>query len=103
MNNSILLDIEKEIAGLTLKTQSQNVGEVVEVGDGIARIEGLSQVQYAEMIDFGDGIFGLALNLEKNNVGAVIFGDYTKVREGQTVKTTGRVLEVPVGDEYLGR
>ncbi len=103
MNNSILLDIEKEIAGLTLKTQSQNVGSVIEIGDGVAKIEGLSQVQSSEMIDFGDGIFGLALNLEKDNVGAVIFGDYTKIREGQTVKTTGKVLQIPVGDEYLGR
>ena len=75
------IEIEKEIKGLKMKAQKQNVGEVVEVGDGVARIEGLSGVQYSELIDFGSGVTGLALNLEQYNVGAVIFGDFTKVKE----------------------
>ena len=95
--------IEKEITGLKLKAQKQNIGRVMEVGDGVARIEGLSDVSYSELLDFGEGIFGLALNLEQYNVGAVIFGDFTKIKEGQEVKTTGRILEVPVGDELIGR
>jgi F-type H+-transporting ATPase subunit alpha len=100
---NIIEDIEKDIKNLKLKASRQNVGTVTEVGDGIARIEGLSQVQASELLDFGKGIFGLALNLEEYNVGAVIFGDYTQVKEGQEVKTTGRILEVPVGDELIGR
>jgi F-type H+-transporting ATPase subunit alpha len=100
---NIIEDIEKDIKNLKLKASKQNVGIVTEVGDGIARVEGLSQVQYSELLDFGNGITGLALNLEEYNVGAVIFGDYTQIKEGQEVKTTGRVLEVPVGEEMIGR
>lgn len=95
--------IESEIKGLKLKAQRQNVGKVIEIGDGVARVEGLSDVQYSELIDFGGGILGLALNLEQYMVGAIIFGDFTKVKEGQEVKTTGRVLEVPVGEGLIGR
>lgn len=100
---NIIEDIEKDIKNLKLKASRQNVGVVTEVGDGIARIEGLSQVQESELLDFGQGIFGLAMNLEEYNVGAVIFGDYTQVKEGQQVTTTGRILEVPVGEEMIGR
>ena len=103
MATNIIEDIEKDIKNLKLKASKQNVGVVIEVGDGIARVEGLSQVQYSELLDFGKGIFGLALNLEEYNVGAVIFGDFTQVKEGQEVKTTGRILEVPVGEELIGR
>ncbi len=99
----LINQIEKEISGLKLKAQKQNVGKVVEIGDGVARIEGLSDVQSSELLDFGKGISGLALNLEQYNVGAVIFGDFTKVKEGAEVKTTGRVLEVPVGEGLIGR
>lgn len=95
--------IEKEIKGLKLKAQRQNVGVVTEIGDGVARIEGLSDVQYSELIDFGKGVMGLALNLEQYSVGAVIFGDYTKIKEGAEVKTTGQILQVPVGDGLIGR
>lgn len=79
------------------------MGTVIEIGDGVARIEGLSDVQYSELLDFGHGIYGLALNLEQYSVGAVIFGDFTKVKEGKEVKVTGRVLEVPVGESLMGR
>ena len=96
---SFIAQIEKDIKGLKLKAEKQNVGTVVEIGDGIARIEGLSEVQASELLDFGNGVTGLALNLEQYNVGAVIFGDYTAVKEGTVVKTTGKVLEVPVGEQ----
>lgn len=99
----VLAQIEKQISGLKLKAHRENVGAIIEVGDGIARIDGLSDVLASELIDFGQGIFGLALNLETYGVGAVILGDYTKIKQGDSVKTTGQVLSVPVGDQFLGR
>src|SRR3989344_6516524 len=101
--SNLINDIENQIKGLKLKAQKQNVGKVVEIGDGVARIEGLSDAGYSEILDFGSGIYGLALNLEQYSVGAVIFGDFTKVKEGQEVKTTGRILQVPVGESLVGR
>lgn len=100
---NIVTEIENEIKGLKLKAQKENVGVVTEVGDGIARIEGLSEVQASELVEFESGVSGLALNLEPYNVGAVIFGDVTSVNEGDTVKTTGKILQVPVGDAMVGR
>ena len=94
--SDVISQIEKQIEGLKLKAQKENIGTVVEIGDGIARIEGLSQVQSSELIAFPHGIYGLALNLEQYNVGAVIFGDFTKIKQGDEVKTTGQILEVPV-------
>ncbi len=99
----LVTKIEKEIQGLKLSAQKQNSGTVTEIGDGVAKIEGLSDVQYSELIDFGKGVFGLALNLEQYSVGAVIFGDFTKVKQGDAVKTTGKVLQVPVGEGLIGR
>lgn len=99
----LVAQIEAEIKGLKLKAQKQNVGKVVEIGDGVARIEGLSDVGYSEILDFGGGVYGLALNLEQYGVGAVIFGDFTLVKEGQEVKTTGRILQVPVDEGLIGR
>ena len=101
--SNLINDIENQIKGLKLKAQKQNVGKVVEIGDGVARIEGLSDAGYSEILDFGSGIYGLALNLEQYSAGAVIFGDFTKVKEGQEVKTTGRILQVPVGESLVGR
>jgi len=83
--------------------EASNVGTVVSVTDGIVRIHGLEQARYGEMLDFGGDTFGLALNLERDSVGAVVLGDYKGIGEGDTVKTTGRILEVPVGPELLGR
>ncbi len=103
MADAIITQLEKEIAELSLKSQAQNVGTVVEVGDGIARIEGLSQVKLNEVIEFPGNVRGLALNLEEDSVGAIIFGDYRAIKEGDTVKTTGRILEVPVGKALVGR
>ncbi len=99
----LIAQIEKELKNLQVKGSKENVGTVVEIGDGIARIEGLSDVQSSELIAFPGGVYGLAMNLEQHNVGAVIFGDFTKVREGDQVKTTGQVLQIPVGDALVGR
>lgn len=101
--DDLIANIEKELQGLKTQAATQNVGRVVEVGDGIARLEGLSEVKASELISFGADIYGLALNLEDYQVGAVIFGDYTKVKEGNEARTTGQILQVPVGDELLGR
>ena len=91
--------IEKYETELTVT----NTGTVLEVGDGIARIHGLQKAMSGEMLDFGNGVMGLALNLDEDIVGAVVLGDYKKIKEGDTVRTTGRILEVPVGDALLGR
>jgi F-type H+-transporting ATPase subunit alpha len=95
--------IKQRIASLEFSTEAQNEGTVVSVTDGIIRVHGLADVMYGEMIEFEGGIFGMALNLERDSVGAVILGDYRGVAEGQKCKCTGRILEVPVGPEVLGR
>jgi len=95
--------IKKKIENFEGEAQASDVGTVVSVTDGITRIHGLSDVQYGEMIEFPGETFGLALNLEQDSVGAVILGDYTHISEGAVVKTTNRILEVPVGDSLLGR
>src|ERR1700744_6542364 len=84
-------------------TEARNVGTVVSVTDGIVRVHGLADARYGEMLEFEGNIFGLALNLEQDSVGAVVLGDYKSISEGAEVKTTGRILEVPVGPELLGR
>src|SRR5712675_2227769 len=101
--SNLLQEIEAQIAGAKTTTAKQNVGVVREIGDGVAKIEGLTDAMLNEMLDFGDGIIGLALNLEETEVGAIILGDYTKIKEGQEVKTTGKLLQVPVGKGLLGR
>ncbi len=84
-------------------TEARNVGTVVSVTDGIVRVHGLADARYGEMLEFTGNTFGLALNLEQDSVGTVILGDYKHISEGSEVKTTGRILEVPVGPELLGR
>src|SRR5438105_3808866 len=101
--SSILQDIESQISGLKTTTSKSNVGIVREIGDGVARIEGLSDVRLNELVEFPGGVFGLALNLEESEVGAILLGDEKNVTEGTEVKTTGRLLSVPVGKELLGR
>src|SRR5919198_676927 len=101
--SSILEEIETKIAGLKTSTAKSNVGVVRETGDGVARIEGLSDVMLNEMIEFPHGVYGLALNLEETEVGAILLGETTKVSEGDEAKTTGRLLQVPVGKALLGR
>ena len=95
--------IKNKIENFEGGAQSSDVGTVVAVTDGITRIHGLSDVQYGEMIEFPGETFGLALNLEQDSVGAVVLGDYTHISEGAEVKTTGKILEVPVGEGLLGR
>ncbi len=95
--------IKSRIENFKSQSEARNVGTVVTVTDGICRIHGLADVRYGEMIEFPGNIFGLALNLEQDSVGAVVLGDYKAISEGDTVKTTGRILEVPVGRELLGR
>ena len=101
--STLLEDIEAQIAGVKASVAKENVGIVREIGDGVARIEGLTGAMLNEMLDFGNGVTGLALNLEETEVGAVILGDYLSIKEGQEVKTTGKLLQVPVGKELLGR
>lgn len=101
--SSILQEIETEIAGLKTSVTRSNVGVVREIGDGVAKIEGLSDVMLNEMIEFPGGLYGLALNLEETEVGAILLGDGLNIKEGDEVKTTGRLLEVPVGNGVLGR
>jgi len=95
--------IKQRIDGLDVTAKAQNEGTVVSVTDGIIRIHGLQDVMYGEMIEFEGGVYGMALNLERDSVGAVVLGDYQGVAEGQTCKCTGRILEVPVGPELRGR
>jgi F-type H+/Na+-transporting ATPase subunit alpha len=95
--------IKQRIEGFKDATDARNVGAIVSVTDGICRIYGLADARYGEMLEFPGHIFGLALNLEQDSVGAVVLGEYKGLREGDTVKTTGRILEVPVGPELLGR
>jgi len=95
--------IKERIERFQGAAEARNVGTVVSVTDGICRVHGLADVCYGEMIEFPGNLFGLALNLEQDSVGAVVLGDYKTIREGDTVKTTGRILEVPVGRELLGR
>src|SRR5687767_8250199 len=101
--NSILQEIESQIAGVKTTAMKQNVGVVREIYDGVAKIEGLTDCMANEMLDFGGGVTGLALNLEETEVGAIILGEFAKVKEGQEVRTTGRLLSVPVGKGLLGR
>jgi len=101
--SDLLQEIEAQIAGVKRATARQNVGVVREIGDGVAKIEGLTDVMLNEMIDFGNGITGLALNLEETEVGAIILGDYTQIEEGDEVRTTGKLLQVPAGKGLLGR
>ena len=95
--------IKEQIASFGTEAQVSEVGQVLSVGDGIARIHGLDNVQAGEMVEFANGIKGMALNLEADNVGVVIFGSDAEIREGDTVKRTGTIVDVPIGKELLGR
>jgi F-type H+-transporting ATPase subunit alpha len=99
----LLQEIEAQITGAKATAARQNVGVIREVGDGVARVEGLSDAMLNEMLDLGHGVTGLALDLDETEVGVVVLGDYTKLEEGDEVRTTGKLLEVPVGKGLLGR
>lgn len=100
---NILEEIQNQIDSAKLETSAKNVGKIIELGDGVARVSGLSDVSASEVVEFPYGITGLALNLEEDNVGCIVFGDWTKLKEGDVSKTTGKMLEVPVGNELIGR
>ena len=99
----LLKDIESQIAGAKAATARQNVGVIREIGDGVARIEGLADAMLNEMIDLGHGVTGLALNLDETEIGVIIMGDYTLLHEGDEARATGKLLQVPVGKGLLGR
>jgi F-type H+/Na+-transporting ATPase subunit alpha len=99
----LLKEIEAQIAGAKATTAKQNVGVIREIGDGVAKIEGLTDAMLKEMIDLGNGVTGLALNLDETEVGVVVLGDYTQLKQGDIARTTGKVMQVPVGKGLLGR
>src|SRR5262249_7305559 len=99
----LLQEIEAQIAGAKTAAAKQNVGIIRELGDGVAKLEGLTDAMLNEMIDLGNGITGLVLNLEETDVGVIILGDYTQLKEGGEARTTGNLLQVPVGKGLLGR
>jgi len=101
--NYIVENLKKEIENFTAQMKVEKVGKVLEVFDGIAKVSGLSDIKSSEMVTFPNGETGVALNLEEDTVGIIIFGDFSKIREGNEVKTTGKILEVPVSDSILGR
>src|SRR5246500_1027127 len=95
--------LKEQIQNYDSKIRVDEVGTIISLGDGIARIHGLDKVMYGEMIEFPHGVAGLAMNLEEEQVGAVLMGDYTELREGDQVKRTGKILSVPVGEAMIGR
>jgi F-type H+-transporting ATPase subunit alpha len=95
--------LREQIEGFGTRVVSTDVGSVIEAGDGVARIHGLSGAMYSELLEFSNGSMGIALNLEEESVSAVILGDYVNIKEGDEVRATGRVIEVPVGDALIGR
>ena len=100
---NVIAELKQQLQQFKADAATQHVGTVLEVGDGIARIAGLSNVMASEMLEFGHDIYGVALNLEEGMVGAVVLGDAGQIKEGDMVKSTGRVLSIPVGDAFLGR
>jgi F-type H+-transporting ATPase subunit alpha len=103
LSETLLKTLEERIASYQKETTHEHVGTVLEVGDGIAKISGLSKIGSAEMIDFGHGVFGSALNLGQDHVGAIVLGDFPKIHAGDIVKAMGKILSVPVGEGFLGR
>src|SRR5688572_20527712 len=95
--------IRDQIGSYAVDVDVSEVGTIVSVGDGIARVHGVERTMAGEMLEFPHGVFGIALNLEEESVGAVLLGEYTQIKEGDTVKRTGRIISVPVGEEMVGR
>ena len=101
--DDILRDVEKELTGSKHSVDLKNVGYVREIKDEVVFIEGLLDSPYGELVEFKDGITGMIIDLFEDVVGAIVFGDYTTIKEGDTVKGTGDVFKIPVSDEYMGR
>src|SRR4249920_568379 len=95
--------LRKQLSGFEKEVDVYDVGTVLQVGDGIARVYGLSKVMASELVEFPNDVFGMVLNLEEDSVGCVLFGESTLIKEGDTVKRTGRLASMPIGDEMLGR
>src|SRR3990172_6854112 len=95
--------LKKEFQKWDTSFKTEKTGKIIEVGDGVAKITGLSTAAYNEMLEFPNKNFGLALNLEEETISAIILGDYLSLKEGDEVRSTGKVLEVPVGEELIGR
>ena len=95
--------LKQRIESFDVETDLAEVGTVLQIGDGIARVYGLESCMALEMLELEHGVTGIALNLEEDNVGVALFGDWEQVSEGETVKRTGKVMSVPVGDELVGR
>src|SRR3972149_1864039 len=101
--HDIVAILKQQIEQFGAQAALVDVGTVVEVGDGIARIHGLQGARYNELLEFANGTLGIALNLEEDSVGAIVLGDYSAIKEGEEVRTTGRIVEVPGGDGLKGR
>ena len=101
--STVLEQIEQQIAKLSNKAVKKNTGTITAIADGVAKLNGLSDVMYNEMVQFPGGAIGVALNLEEDEVGCVVLGDVANLKEGDEVQTTGRLLSVPVGKALLGR
>ena len=99
----IASSLKKQLDELNINIDVSEVGEITMVGDGVARVTGLTNVMSSELVELPNGVFGMALNLEEESVGLVLFGDSRLVKEGDLAKRTGKVVEVPVGEELLGR
>src|SRR5271156_665212 len=95
--------LRQQIENYETRVQVDEVGTIISLGDGIARVHGLDKVMAGELIDFPHGVKGLAMNLDEDQVGAVLLGDYTELNEGDQVKRTGRIMSVPVGEAMIGR
>src|SRR5215510_10199969 len=95
--------IRDQIGSYAVDVDVAEVGSIVSLGDGIARVQGLENAMAGEMLEFPHGVFGIALNLEEESVGAVLLGKFDDIKEGDVVKRTGRIISVPVGDELIGR
>src|SRR3989344_7845658 len=102
-SNHIVEVLKQEIENFKDQAKVEKVGKVMEVFDGIAKVSGLSDIKSSEMVTFQNGVSGVALNLEEDAVGVIILGDFSKIKEGDEVKATDRILEVPVGEAQIGR
>src|SRR3990167_10148390 len=99
----IITQLKSRIESFKAEAKLESVGTVLSVGDGIAKIAGLSQVRASEMLEFPNGVLGVALNLEQDSIGAILLGDDSAIKEGDKVKSTGKILSVPVGEQLIGR
>ena len=101
--DEIIATLKKQLDSHDANIDVSEVGEVIYIGDGVARVSGLENIMSSELVELPNGVFGMALNLEEDSVGIVLFGDSSLVKEGDTAKRTGKIVEVPIGEELIGR